>query len=433
MLSHATKTHDPAVDASIAFLNQILQDCHPRSFAVRLWDDTLIPAEDGQPTRFTLVLKHRGSLRRLFWPPRELTISEAYVYGDFDIEGEIEAVLPLAESILGAMRIGLVGKARLAKALLSLPNEGTAHDGRRAALRGSRHSIERDKLAVTYHYDVSNDFYALWQDSRMLYSCALFANPDEGIETAQTRKLEYICRKLRLEPGDRLLDIGCGWGGLVTYAAQHFGVNAVGITLSQPQADLANQRIREAGLAQSCRIEVRDYREVPLDAGFDKIVSVGMFEHVGAALLPEYMRRAYGMLKHGGVFLNHGIAVRAGQNDVGMEFSQAYVFPDGELVPISQALTAAEEAGFEVRDVEGLREHYALTLRHWVSRLEARHEEAVRAADEITYRVWRLYMAGSAHQFAKGFMNVYQSLLAKPRDGASGLPLLRSDWYAPGL
>ena len=434
MLTHAIKSADPAVITTVNFLGELLKDYRPRDFAVRLWDGTTIAADPDSPTRLTLVLRHRGSLRKMFWPPTELTISEAYVYGDFDIEGDIESIYPFAEYLAGETSVGLLGKARLAKALLSLPDEGSAHGSRRATLRGSLHSLERDRLAVTYHYDVSNDFYALWQDSRMLYSCALFARPDEDIETAQARKLEYICRKLRLRPGERLLDIGCGWGGLVTYAAERFGVSAVGITLSQPQADLANRRIREAGLADRCRVEVRDYREVPLDASYDKIVSVGMFEHVGAALLPEYMRRAHGMLKAGGVFLNHGISMSAGQvGQAGSEFSRYYVFPDGEIVPIGQTLAAAEVAGFEVRDVESLREHYALTLRQWVSRLERRHEEAVAVADEVTYRVWRLYMSGCARQFSQGYINVHQSLLAKPRDGASGLPLLRGDWYEPGL
>lgn len=433
MLTHATKSSDPAVITSISFLDELLKGYHPRAFAIRLWDGTTIPPEEGQPASFTLALSHRGSLRRMFWPPSELTISEAYVYGDYDIEGNVEAVFPLAEYLLSEPNIGLVGKARLAKALLSLPDEGAAHGSRRAVLRGSRHSIERDRLAVTYHYDVSNDFYALWQDSRMMYSCALFARPAEDIETAQARKLEYLCRKLRLKPGEKLLDIGCGWGGLVAYAAERFGVNAVGVTLSAPQASLANERIRAAGLGDRCRVEVRDYRDIPLDERFDKIVSVGMFEHVGVAHLAEYMRRAHGMLRPGGAFLNHGIAVKAGLPDIGSEFSQAYVFPDGDLAPVSQTLGAAEAAGFEVRDVESLREHYALTLRQWVSRLEERHDDAVRAADEVTYRVWRLYMSGSAHQFAKGYLNVYQSLFAKPAGGASGLPLLRADWYAPGL
>jgi cyclopropane-fatty-acyl-phospholipid synthase len=434
MLTQERHATDPAAVTSLAILHDLLDGYHPRDFAVRLWDGTTWEPEAGAPPRFTLKLNHRGALRRMFWPPGELALSEAYVYGDFDIDGDVERVFALGEHLLGP-GTGLAVKARLARRVLSLPDAGHPLIGRRGArLKGRRHSIERDRMAVTYHYDVSNDFYALWQDSRMMYSCALFASPDETLEAAQTRKLEYICRKLRLRRGEKLLDIGCGWGGLISYAAEKFGVEALGVTLSQPQADLANERIRAAGLADRCRVEVRDYREVDTSEQFDKLVSVGMFEHVGATLLKDYMNRAFRMLKPGGVFLNHGIAINAlNLYPAGMGFSQKYVFPDGELVPIGETLRAAEAVGFEARDVESLREHYALTLRNWVRGLEARHDESVRVSDEVTYRVWRLYMSGSAYQFAKGYLNVYQTLLAKPKDGASGLPLQRADWYEPGL
>ncbi len=292
--------------------------------------------------------------------------------------------------------------------------------------------MQRDREAVRYHYDVSNDFYRLFLDERMVYSCAYFASADIGLEEAQLAKLDLVCRKLRLKPGQRLLDVGCGWGGLVLHAAANYGVDATGITLSAPQVELANRRIAEAGLAERCRVQLLDYREVREDHPFDALVSVGMFEHVGQAMLPGYFGKAARLLKRGGVFLNHGIASRATDPVVhGPSFSDAYVFPDGELVPINGTLRAAEETGFEVRDVESLREHYALTLRHWVRRLEERHAQALQHVDEATYRVWRLYMAGSAHGFTRRRLNVYQALLALPdSDGASGLPLTRTDWYA---
>jgi cyclopropane-fatty-acyl-phospholipid synthase len=307
-------------------------------------------------------------------------------------------------------------------------------------LTGQRHSVERDRQAVTYHYDVSNDFYALWLDRRMVYSCAYFQSPTDDLNTAQERKLDYICRKLRLRPGQRVLDIGCGWGGLVICAAERHGVDATGITLSRPQAALANERIRAVGLADRARVLVQDYRETePPPGGYDALVSVGMFEHVGAKLLPTYFAQAERLLRPGGVFLNHGIANRA--TDIygvlsrkpqhGPSFNDTYVFPDGELVPINVTLHAAEESGFEVRDVESLREHYALTLRHWVRRLEAQHVQALRHVDEPTYRVWRLFMSGSAHGFTHGRLNVYQALLVKPdAAGESGLPLTRAEWYS---
>jgi cyclopropane-fatty-acyl-phospholipid synthase len=368
----------------------------------------------------------------MFWPPTELALAEAYVHDDFDIEGRIEAVFGLADHLLAGRRRGAVERLRFGARLLALPSGKRPHAGRRTArLRGLKHSKARDRQAVAYHYDVSNDFYALWLDERMVYSCAYFASPDEDLEAAQERKLDYVCRKLRLRRGERLLDIGCGWGGLIVHAARRYGVDAVGITLGEPQAELANERIRQAGVAGRCRAEVRDYREIEEWAGYDKLVSVGMFEHVGEAMLPEYFRRAHRLLRPGGVFLNHGISRKRGEPELrGTSFVERYVFPDGELVPISATLRAAEEGGFEVRDVESLREHYALTLGHWVSRLEARHDEARRITDETTYRVWRLYMSGSVHGFETGRLNVYQTLLSKPDRGESRLPLTRDDWYA---
>jgi cyclopropane-fatty-acyl-phospholipid synthase len=301
-------------------------------------------------------------------------------------------------------------------------------EARKAArVKGRRHSVQRDRQAVTYHYNVSNDFYALFLDKNMVYSCAYFAREDEDLDTAQERKLDYLCRKLRLKPGERLLDIGCGWGGLIIHAAKHYGVEALGITLSQPQAEWANERIRQAGLSDKCRVEVMDYREV--EGTFDKLVSVGMFEHVGEEMLPVYFRQAFELLKPGGVFLNHGIAREANVPWRRNTFSDKYVFPDGELEPIWLTLKAAQEVGFEVRDVESLREHYALTLRHWVQRLEAHHEEALKYVDEVTYRIWRLFMSGASYNFLKGHHEIYQTLLVKSEHGPSGLPWTQEDWY----
>jgi cyclopropane-fatty-acyl-phospholipid synthase len=429
-----TKTGDRAVHRSLSFLDNLLGEHYPRDFAVRLWDGTVWDAEPGQAARFTLVLKHPGALRRMFWPPGEISLSEAYIYDDFDIEGEIEAVFPLADDLLTRHR-SFTERLRQARRVLSLPadgRDGRPRAGRRAArLQGSRHSKTRDRRAVTYHYDVPGEFYALWLDERMVYSCAYFATPDEELDAAQERKLDYICRKLRLRRGERLLDIGCGWGGLVVHAARRYGVSALGITLSEPQAELANGRIQRAGLEDRCRVEVRDYREIEEWRAYDKLVSVGMFEHVGEARLPDYFSRAYRLLRPGGVFLNHGVS-RNPNTPVrrGPTFINRYVFPDGELVPIGTTIGAAEGSGFEVRDVESLREHYALTLRHWVRRLEDSADEARRIVDETTYRVWRLYMSGSAHGFQTGRINVYQALLLRPDRGESGLPLTRADWYS---
>jgi cyclopropane-fatty-acyl-phospholipid synthase len=434
MADTKTKTGDRTVRKSLSFLDNLLGEQHPRDFAVRLWEGTVWGPEPGEPARFTLVLKHPGALRRMFWPPGEISLSEAYIYDDFDIEGEIEAVFPLADHLL-ARRRSLAESLRQARRVLSLPTErrdGRPRAGHRAArLQGSRHSKTRDRRAVTYHYDVPGEFYALWLDERMVYSCAYFATPDEDLDAAQERKLDLICRKLRLRRGEKVLDIGCGWGGLIIHAARRYGVSALGITLSEPQAELANGRIRRAGLEDRCRVEVLDYREIEEWGAYDKLVSVGMFEHVGEARLPDYFSRAYRLLRPGAVFLNHGISRNPNAPERrGPTFISRYVFPDGELVPIGTTLSAAESSGFEVRDVESLREHYALTLGHWVRRLEESADEARRVVDETTYRVWRLYMSGSAHGFRTGRINVYQALLSKPDLGESGLPLTRDDWYA---
>ena len=409
------------------FLDALLKDYPGHDFQVRLWDGSAWGAEI-QP-RFTLVLKHPGALRVMFSSPSELTLGEAYIHDDFDIEGDIEAVFDLADYLLIQQR-SLWERFDLKERLANLPRSDRPGVGLHLVEFGDKvHSKDRGRQAIHYHYDLPGDFYALWLDQRMVYSCAYFGTPDEDLDSAQAHKLDYICRKLRLRRGERLLDIGCGWGGLIMHAAAHYGVECVGITLSVPQAIAARERLREAGLNDRCRVEIADYRDIDHDQQYDKIVSVGMFEHVGEALLPEYFRRASDLLRPGGVFLNHGIAHSATYRRQGPSFVDRYVFPDGDLVPISTSLREAELSGLELRDVESLREHYALTLHHWVQRLEAHREEARRITDDVTYRIWRLYMAGSAHGFRSGRLNVYQTLFAKPLHGHSGLPLTRADWY----
>lgn len=419
---------DPAVRKHIEFLRDLFAAAEVRPFAVRLWDGTEWQHGQGEPA-FTLHLKHPAALRRLLWRPNELSLGEAFIADEFDVLGDLEASFELGEYLFNR-QWRWSEKLRLGGKLLGMSSGGGTEGEGGAKLSGLTHSRHRDAQAVQYHYNISNDFYRLWLDRRMVYSCALFHSAEESLDEAQYNKLDYICRKLRLKPGDRLLDIGCGWGGLIMHAVEHYGVEALGITLSQPQVDLANDRISEAGLADRCRAEICDYRDVQADRPFDKLVSVGMVEHVGEAQLHEYFRKAYEVLKPGGVFLNHGIT-ESMQRDrhSGPSFIDKYVFPDGELLPITTSLRVAEEVGFEIRDVEGLREHYAMTLRHWVKRLEAKRDQAMALTSPETYRIWRIYMTGSAFSFETGQIGLYQTLLVKSGRQAPGLPLTRCDWY----
>ena len=412
----------------MAVLEELVGDYRPRDFAVELWEGTRWEPDPGQFCRFTWRIHHPGALRAALRSDRQVALGEAYIYGAFDIEGDILAIFPLGE-YLEKKSFSTSAKVRLATLLLGLP--AAEHvDGAGKKVSGRVHSKIRDRQAVSFHYDVSNDFYQLWLDSRMVYSCAYFNSGEDSIDAAQAQKLDYICRKLRLRPGERLLDIGCGWGGLLMHAARNYGVHATGITLSQEQIMLAQERIREAGLTAQCAVQLLDYRDAERLGQFDKVVSVGMVEHVGENKLPEYFRAAFNLLKTGGAFLNHGIG-RAGYREKPSQptFTDVHVFPDAELLPISTMLQQAEKAGFEVRDVENLREHYFLTLRHWLRRLEARQFEARRLIAELKYRIWRLYLAGSAYYFQSGKLDLYQSLLIKTNAGRSSLPLTRDDWY----
>jgi cyclopropane-fatty-acyl-phospholipid synthase len=411
----------------------------PRNFVIRLWDGSTLPGIS-HPA-FTLVLNHPGALRRMFTPPIELSLGEAFIYGDFEIEGDIFSVFSLVDDF--ASRSFSTGEIiAILREWLALPSsDGQRLQGRGPArMRGAVHSLQRDRAAIQYHYDVGNAFYALWLDHNLQYSCGYFPTGKEDVDTAQERKLEHICRKLRLQKGERLLDIGCGWGGLAIYAAKHYGVEVLGVTLSQNQKAWADEWIVRAGLREQVAVQLRDYRDLG-DESFDKLVSVGMFEHVGRSHLPEYFAQTYRLLKPGGLFLNHGISRRAGTEAEGQgfiqrrilgrgSFQQRYIFPDGELTPVSEVNVLAEYAGFEVRDVENLREHYALTLRRWVKRLMAHREEAIKVSDEVTYRTWRLYMSASAYGFESGNINVNQTLLAKMERGHSQVPLTRADLYA---
>ncbi|MGI8402492.1 MAG: class I SAM-dependent methyltransferase [Gemmatimonadaceae bacterium] len=437
---------DRAAARCRAVLTALFGEPGQRTFDVRFWDGTVDRSANQNPA-YTLVLNRPAALRRMLMPPTELSIVESFIAGDVDIDGSMEAASRLGEQIGGRLRSPLA-IARLVQMLLRLP--GQAEDDlantrfpEHARKLGQRHTPVRDAAAIQFHYDVGNDFYKLWLDRRMVYSCAYFESPDGTLEDAQVAKLDLICRKLRLKPGERLLDIGCGWGGLIMHAAEHYGVDATGITLSENQAAFARERIVKAGLSDRCRVDIRDYRTLNESDGYDKIASVGMVEHVGLTHLPVYFASAYRALKPGGLFMNHGI-VSLGESrprSVGERifrkfwradaFIDKYVFPDGKLTATYSVIAAAEGAGFEVRDVESLREHYAMTLRRWVRSLEEKTEEATALVGDHTFRVWRLYMAASANAFSTATINILQTVLAKPdARGRSNIPLTRDDLYA---
>jgi cyclopropane-fatty-acyl-phospholipid synthase len=388
------------------------------------------PSEGSAAAR--VVVRGPDALARLLYPPSADTLGEAYLRGDIDIEGDIWTVVDAGQSF-DVRRLGR-DLPRLVRLWLRLRSGAapTPSLRRMARLSGTRHSRARDLAAVRFHYDVGNDFYALWLDRRLVYSCAYFETPETTLDDAQEAKLDLICRKLRLERGMRLLDIGCGWGSLVIYAAERYGVEAVGITLSEAQADWAGGEIARRGLAGTVRVEIRDYRDIAELGAFDAVASVGMFEHVGRERLAEYFAAALGALGAGGLFLNHGIAttetggrlrprwLRFGEGG----FVGRYVFPDGELITVEDAAGFARRAGFELLDVQSLRPHYALTLKAWVERLEASADRARQLVDEEVYRTWRIYMAAARGGFEDGSLDVAQLLLARPRwNGPADLPL----------
>jgi cyclopropane-fatty-acyl-phospholipid synthase len=367
-----------------------------------------------------------------------LRLAEVYFRDEVDIEGDFFAALGLKDHLRSISmswrdRIGaLVAALRLC---LSDPTR-LSPTAEHASLHGRSvkcHSKTENRDAIAFHYDVSNEFYKLWLDQAMVYSCAYFENADDDLDRAQQAKLDHVCRKLLLQPGERLLDVGCGWGALVIHAAKHYGVRSHGITLSTHQMTLARERIAQAGLQDRVTVELRDYRDLPEDPIYDKVSSIGMFEHIGLKNLPLYFAKVHQVLKPGGLFLNHGIThdVEGWEKTLSSEFINRYVFPDGQLDTVSNIQRVMERTRFEIADVESLRPHYALTLRHWVMRLEQHHEQALQYVSESTWRVWRLYMAACALEFESGEIGVYQVLASKRAGCAAALPLTRQHLYMP--
>ncbi|WP_185265866.1 C17 cyclopropane fatty acid synthase CfaB [Halopseudomonas xiamenensis] len=361
--------------------------------------------------RVTLQINDLGLLQEMQQPTLD-KLGEAYIDQRLDIQGNIMDVIEVADRLSK----GLIGETP------APPVERTEHDK------------QMDAEAISYHYDLSNDFYALWLDPQMVYSCGYFRNPEDSLATAQIQKLDHLCRKLRLKPGERLLDVGCGWGGLARHAARFYDVQVHGITLSKAQLELAQARSEAAGLGQRVTLELLDYRDLPGREDFDKVVSVGMFEHVGHANLDDYFRILYQQVKPGGLVMNHGITAKyVDGRQVGQgagKFIGRYVFPHGELPHLSMAIASMSNQGFEVLDVEGLRVHYARTLEHWSSNLEQHLEQARQYVSDKALRIWRIYLAGCAYGFRRNWMNIHQILAVKPfADGSHHVPWTREDIY----
>ncbi|GHD34190.1 SAM-dependent methyltransferase [Streptomyces galbus] len=412
----------------------------PLPLRIHAWDGS----QAGPPDAPALVVRNRRALRRLLFKPGELGLARAWVAGDLDVEGDLYTALgrlsgliwergedapTLAQSLRDPqVRSAVRGLFRLAGP--PLPPAPPAEEVRRTR---HLHTRRTDRRAISHHYDVGNDFYELVLGPSMVYSCAYWTAPEPRgtLEQAQHDKLELVSRKLALTPGQRLLDVGCGWGSMAIHAAREHGVHVVGITLSQEQAAYARKRVADEGLTDRVEIRVQDYRDVT-DGPFDAISSIGMAEHVGAERYLEYAQDLHALLTPGGRLLNHQIARRPQRDESTYEvdeFIDAYVFPDGELAPLGTTVTQLERAGFEVRDVEAIREHYALTLRRWVSNLEADWQRAVGLAGYGRARVWRLYMAASALAFERNHIGVNQVLAVKtPQSGASGMPLRARTW-----
>lgn len=426
-----------ALARSRTLLTQLFGAPGARPFRVRYWEGTVEGPDAPGAVEFTLLLNDPGALRAMLLPPTERSVGEAYLGDLCDVEGDMEAAVAEVAPVLGELLTP--GRlARLLPRLLRLPRPGTSatpaepraeaagsNVGRAPDRRGAKHSPDRDRRSIRHHYDRGNDFYRLFLDPWMQYSCGRFRDGARTLEEAQEAKLELMCERLELGPGRRMLDIGCGWGGLIRYAASRHGVQATGLTLSGKQAEAAREAFRADGLEDRCRVEVRDYRELPDPEPYDSVVSVGMVEHVGHRNLGTYYEKAFEALRPGGLFLNQGIVTlddawpplrRLGERlfHRWTSFIEEHVFPDGELVTGAERIRPAEAAGFETRLVDSFREDYAETCRRWVQRLEARRDEAMELAGERTYRVWRAYMAGSALRFDQGSIGLLQELYRKP-------------------
>ena len=407
-------------------LTHELEAYHGPSFELRLWDNTGANYGSGRP-RFVITVKSLDVLKAILWDPNEISLGDAFVKGDLEVEGDIFAMFEFADFVF---RKEHASEQPSYARRLAISASNMYRDLHYKMSDLFLHTLQRDRQAISFHYDKPVEFFAPWLGPSMVYSCAYFRRNSESLEEAQRNKLDLICKKLRLKPGEEMLDIGCGWGSLILHAAKYYGVHATGITLSERQFAFARQRISNEGLDAECDVQLCDYRQISHDSpAFDKISSVGMFEHVGWQNLGTYFETVKKLIKPGGAFLNHGIVSSLEEfKKQGPSFIRKYVFPDTALATLPIVTTQAEHAGFELRDIECLREHYERTLHDWVDRLERCKRELLNYVDPETYRVWRLYMAGSAEAFRRAKISIYQILLWNPGSEKPTLPCTREDW-----
>jgi len=392
--------------------------------AIQLWDGSLFRSRE--ETECVLHIHQPGVLRDLILRRDPIKLAEAFIAGHIDVSGDLETLFKLGPHLKN-IKPGYRVRLQLLFDALHLPSTHKYNYDKR--VKAGDRQQKNSRKAIAHHYDVGNEFYRLWLDREMVYSCAYFRDEEQSLDEAQQDKLDYLCRKLRLQPGQTLLDIGCGWGALALWAAKHYGVKVHGVTLSKEQLALANDRIKQAGLEDSITLELRDYRDLDEATQYDRIVSVGMFEHLGVKNFPQYFNKVKKLLKPEGLFLNHGITIKENLRKSPLKrFINQYIFPDGELARISDVNDSMEKAGFEIIDVESLRRHYAITLRRWVKALEANVKQATELTSSETYRLWQLYMSGFAFYFDEGTVNLHQILVSHQHDKLPN-PLRREDLY----
>ena len=435
MTSSATQYDTSVSEKAEKFLRLLTESLAISGVEIRLWDGTnWCTGQEGIP-KVTLVFHDPYSVRRMFVDPSSLTLGEGYINGDFDVEGNMNELFALADS-LTSFNPSLYQKSQFHQYLQTIPQRTLPEEGgwSSANFTGAPESRERVQQAINFHYDLPIEFWRQWLDQSLTYSCAYFRSPGSSLDTAQKDKLDYICRKLDLRPGNTFLDMGCGWGSLIIHAAKHYGVHALGVTLSPHQADFAHAQIQKFGLQKKALVKTCDFRDIKDEGPFDKVASVGAIEHVPDSQLLNYFSLTHTLLKPNGVFFNQGITRNPTQPmRPGKKFLDAYVFPDHHLATIGETLNAGEQAGMDVRDVENLREHYVATLNHWHHRLESQRYSIEQLTNPKTFRVFKLYLAGTAYEMFKGRVHLYQSLFIKPVPYSCGSPVTREAWYVDSM